>query len=149
GLGLDLPKAGTVFETRTVVVSLALGILVTMLATIAPAIKATKVPPIAAVREGAELPKGRLADYRSIVALSVIGLSIALLGYGLFVNGVQTAPRLLAMAGGMLGLFIGVGLLASKLARPLASVIGSPFARSGVSGALARENAMRNPARTA
>ena len=50
----------------------------------------------------------------------------------------------------MLGLFVGVALIASKLARPLASVLGRPFARiGGVSGALARENAMRNPARTA
>ena len=50
-----------------------LGIVVTLLATIAPAIKATKVPPIAAVREGATLPKGRLAPYRTAVALTVIG----------------------------------------------------------------------------
>ena len=49
----------------------------------------------------------------------------------------------------MLGLFVGVALIASKLARPLASVLGRPFARTGVSGPLARENAMRNPARTA
>src|SRR6185436_8744517 len=58
-------------------------------------------------------------------------------------------PRLLSMAVGMLGLFVGVALVASKLARPLASVLGRPFARTGVSGQLARENAMRNPARTA
>ena len=54
---------------------------------IAPAIKATKVPPIAAVREGATLPPGRLAPYRTAVALCrSIGLSLALLGYGLFVE---------------------------------------------------------------
>jgi putative ABC transport system permease protein len=148
-LNLDLPQTGLVFETRTVIVSMTLGIVVTLLATIAPAIKATKVPPIAAVREGATLPKGRLAPYRTAVALTVIGLSLALVGYGLFVNGVATAPRLLSMAVGMLGLFIGVALIASKLARPLASVLGRPFARTGVSGQLARQNAMRNPARTA
>jgi putative ABC transport system permease protein len=148
-MSLDLPQTGTVFEARTVIVSMTLGIVVTLLATIAPAVKATKVPPIAAVREGATLPKGRFAPYRTIVAISVIGLSLALLGYGLFVNGVQTGPRLLSMAVGVLGLFVGVALVASKLARPLASVLGRPFARTGVSGSLARENAMRNPARTA
>lgn len=148
-LSLDLPQAGTVFETRTAVVSMILGTVVTLLATIAPAIKATKVPPIAAVREGATLPKGRFAPYRTIAALSVIGISLALLGYGLFVHGVETAPRLLSMAVGMLGLFVGIALVASKLAKPLASLLGRPFARFGVSGALARENAMRNPARTA
>jgi putative ABC transport system permease protein len=148
-MNLDLPKAGTVFEARTAIVSIVLGVTVTMLASIAPAIKATKVPPIAAVREGATLPPGRFAPYRTVVALAVIGLSLAVLGYGLFVDGVDTAPRLLSMAVGMLGLFIGVALTASRLARPLASVLGRPFAKFGVSGSIARENAMRNPTRTA
>jgi putative ABC transport system permease protein len=148
-MNLDLPKAGTVFETRTVIVSMTLGIVVTLLATIAPAIKATRVPPIAAVREGATLPPGRFAPYRTIIALLIVGLSLALLGYGLFVHGVATEPRLLSMALGMLGLFVGVAMTASKLARPLASTLGRPFAKFGVSGSLARENAMRNPARTA
>jgi putative ABC transport system permease protein len=148
-MNLDLPKAGTVIEVRTVIVSMALGTIVTLIASIAPALKATRVPPIAAVREGATLPRGRFAPYRTVVAISVVGLSLALLGYGLFVGGAGTAPRLLSMAIGMLGLFVGVALTASKLVRPLASVLGGPFARFGVSGSLARENAMRNPARTA
>jgi putative ABC transport system permease protein len=148
-MNLDLPKAGTVIEVRTVIVSMALGTIVTLIASIAPALKATRVPPIAAVREGATLPRGRFAPYRTVVAISVVGLSLALLGYGLFVDGAGPAPRLLSMAIGMLGLFVGVALTASKLVRPLASVLGGPFARFGVSGSLARENAMRNPARTA
>jgi len=148
-MNLDLPKAGTVFEARTAIVSILLGVVVTLIASIAPAMKATKVPPIAAVREGATLPPGRFAPYRGVVAVAVTGLSLALLGYGLFVDGVATGPRLLSMAVGVLGLFVGVALTASKLARPLASLLGRPFARFGVSGSLARENAMRNPARTA
>jgi putative ABC transport system permease protein len=149
-MNLDLPKAGTVFETRTVVVSLLLGTIVTLLASIAPALKATRVPPIAAVREGATLPPGRFARYRTAVAISVTGLALALLAYGLFVSGVGVGLRLLALAIGVLGLFVGVALSASKLVRPLASVLGGPFARyRGAAGQLARENAMRNPARTA
>jgi putative ABC transport system permease protein len=148
-MSLDLPKAGTVFEARTVIVSMLLGTIVTLAASIAPAVKATKVPPIAAVREGAVLPGGRLAHYRTAVSISVVGVSLALLGYGLFVHGLATGPRLLAMAVGVLGLFVGVAMTASKLARPLAGVLGRPFARFGVSGTLARENAMRNPQRTA
>jgi putative ABC transport system permease protein len=148
-MNLDLPKAGTVFQSRTAIVSIVLGVVVTMLASIAPAIKATRVPPIAAVREGASLPPGRFAPYRTVIAISIVGLSLALLGYGLFVHGVATGPRLLSMALGVLGLFVGVAMTASKLARPLASALGRPFARFGVSGSLARENAMRNPARTA
>jgi putative ABC transport system permease protein len=148
-MSLDLPKAGTVFEARTAIVSIVLGVVVTMVASIAPAVKATKVPPIAAVREGATLPPGRFAPYRTAFSLSIVGLSLALLGYGLFVHGVATGPRLLSMALGVLGLFVGVAMTASKLARPLASALGRPFAKFGVSGSLARENAMRNPARTA
>jgi putative ABC transport system permease protein len=149
-MSLDLPKAGTVFEARTAIVSIVLGVGVTMLASIAPAIKATRVPPIAAVREGATLPPGRLARFRTAVALGLTGLSVALLGYGLFVHGIGAGPRLLSLALGAIGLFVGVGMTASKLARPLASLLGRPFERiGGVSGALARENAMRNPARTA
>ncbi len=148
-MSLDLPKAGTVVESRTVIVSVVLGTVVTLVASIAPAMKATKVPPIAAVCEGATLPPGRFAPYRTFVAISVTGLSLALLGYGLFVDGVDTGARLLSMALGMLGLFVGVALTASRLARPLASALGRPFARFGISGSLARENAMRNPARTA
>ena len=57
-VGFTLPNTGLVFLGRTVVVALAAGILVTLLASLRPAIRATRVPPIAAVREGAELPPG-------------------------------------------------------------------------------------------
>src|SRR5207237_785260 len=59
--GIDLPQVGTVFATRTIVVSLAVGIFVTLIAAVRPAIRATRVQPIAAVREGAALPPWRSA----------------------------------------------------------------------------------------
>ena len=59
-LNLDLPQTETVFATRTIVVSLLVGTLVTLVAGLFPAIRATRVPPIAAVREGATLPRGAL-----------------------------------------------------------------------------------------
>ena len=61
--GIDLPSAGTVFKTRTIVVSLLVGIVITMLAALRPALRSTRVPPIAAVREGAVLPPSRWARY--------------------------------------------------------------------------------------
>ena len=148
-LSLDLPQTGMVFETRTVIVSLLVGTVVTVVASVAPAVKATRVPPIAAVREGAVLPTGRFARYRTAFSIAVVGISLALLGYGLFVHGVATGPRLLSLAVGVLALFVGVALSASKLVRPLASALGRPFARMSVAGSLARENAKRNPQRTA
>ena len=62
-LNLDLPQTQTVFATRTVVVSLLVGTLVTLVAGLFPAIRATRVPPIAAVREGATMPRGRFARF--------------------------------------------------------------------------------------
>ena len=56
--GADLPDSGTVLRTRTIVVSLAVGMSVTVLAGLAPALRATRVPPLAAMREGVELPSG-------------------------------------------------------------------------------------------
>jgi putative ABC transport system permease protein len=149
-LQLDLPQTGTVFATRTVVVSILLGVIGTMLATIAPAIRATRVPPIAAVREGATLPKGRIARHRLLSSLLTVGVSVALLGYGLFAPGVGAGPRLLALAVGVLALFVGVAMGSSKLVRPLVKLVGAPSRRlGGTEGALANENANRNPARTA
>ena len=59
-LGVDLPEASTVIATRTVTVSMLVGTSVTVLASVLPARRATRVPPIAAVREGSTLPPGAL-----------------------------------------------------------------------------------------
>ncbi len=149
-LGLGLPAADTVFATRTIVVSLLVGTIVTVLAGLFPAIRATRVAPIAAVREGSTVPRGRFARFTPFVALVLIAVSLSLLGYSMFADDVGTAQRLLSIAGGVLLLFVGVAMISSKLVRPIASVVGLP-ARwiGGAPGALARRNAVRNPGRTA
>ncbi|MGZ4352425.1 MAG: ABC transporter permease [Gaiellaceae bacterium] len=146
--GIDLPKAGTVFAARTVVVSLVVGILVTLLASLMPAIRATRVEPIAAVREGS-LPPSRLERFGVPVALVTLAVGVALLAFGAFASGSSTTDRLLAIGFGVVVVFIGMALLAPKFVPPLARTLGAPAAHSGVSGTLARQNAMRNPARTA
>ena len=78
-VGVDLPTKGTVLQTRTVVVSLLVGVGITMLATISPARKATNVPPIAAVREGATLAQSRIAS-SPVTASVVLGLAVLALG---------------------------------------------------------------------
>ena len=149
-LSLELPLAGTVFATRTIVVSLIVGTLITVLAGLFPAIRATRVPPIAAVREGAELPKGRLHRFTPYIAILLIALALLLLGRAMFADDLGTADRLLSIAGGVLLLFVGVAMISSKLVRPLAAVVGLP-ARwlGGAAGGLARRNSIRNPGRTA
>jgi len=148
--GLDLPQSGTVFATRTIVVSLLAGVLITLLAGIFPAIRATRVPPIAAVREGATLPRSRFAKLAPWLAGITAILGLALLVYGSFVHGIGVGQRLGALGAGCLILFVGVGLISSYIVKPLARIIGWPARRfGGAPGRLAQENSVRNPSRTA
>jgi len=147
--GIDLPKAGTVFATRTIVISLLVGTIVTLLASLMPAIRATRVEPIAAVREGV-LPPSRLARFGLPVAIVTLTIGLALVLFGAFDKSPSGTLRLLAVGLGVVIVFIGTALIAPKFVPPLASVLGLPARRlGGAAGALARDNAMRNPARTA
>ena len=149
-IGIDLPHGSTVFATRTVIVSLLVGTLVTLFASIRPARRATRVPPIAAVREGSVLPPSRWAKYGTVTSLVVLVIAIVMVSLGALGSGIATGPRLLLLGLGVLLLFFGVSMNAPKVVRPLAAVLGAP-ARSigGAPGILARDNATRNPARTA
>jgi putative ABC transport system permease protein len=149
-LGIDLPQAGTVFASRTVVVALAVGIVVTLVASLMPAVRATRVPPIAAVREGALLPPSRLARFGVPVAGAVIACAVALMLIGLLAGSLSTTTRLISLGVGAAMLFLGVAILAPTLVPPLARVLGWPAKRmGGAAGSLARGNVVRNPARTA
>ena len=149
-IGIDLPHGSTVFATRTVVVSLLVGTLVTLFASIRPARRATRVPPIAAVREGSVLPPSRWAKYGTVTSLVVLLLAIVMVSLGALASGLPTGPRLLLLGLGVLLLFFGVSMNASKVVRPLAAVLGAPAQTiGGAPGILARDNATRNPARTA
>jgi len=149
-LDLELPTANMVYATRTIVVSLLVGTIITLVAGLFPAIRATRVPPIAAVREGYTLPKSRLSPFVPYIAVAVIGLSLSLLGYSMFKDDLDTASRLLSIAGGVILLFIGVAMISSRLVRPLAAIVGLPAkAIGGAAGKLARGNSVRNPGRTA
>jgi putative ABC transport system permease protein len=149
-LGIDLPHTGTVFKVRTVVISLVVGVVITVLAALRPALRATRVPPIAAVREGAVLPASRFARFGVQAAAATIALALALLVIGALVGGLSTGLRLLAIGLGALTLFVGVAMLAPVLVPPLVRVLGTPANRlGGAAGRLAQGNAARNPARTA
>ena len=111
--------------------------------------RATRVAPVAALRDDAgadATPPSR----RRQAAVGLVGaLGIALLLQGLLGGG-AAAARLTAMGAGSLLVFIGVALVARHVVRPLAAIIGWPLERAGhATGELARENATRNPARTA
>ena len=149
-MGVELPKATTVIAGRTIIVSLLLGTGITLLASIIPARRATRVPPIAAVREGATLPQSRLAGHSANAGIGVLAASLAAISFGIFSSGVSGAAIGLLVGGGVLGLFAGIALLAPRLVKPLARVVGLPARRAGgVAGEIASANAVRNPGRTA
>ena len=147
--GFPIPTGGLILKPRTVELALGIGIGVTLAAAVGPAMRATRVAPAIALEEGARLPPARtsrLAPYAA--ALVTIG-GLILLIVGLFGSGPATS-RLLNMATGAVLLFIGMALVAKYFVRPVAAALGMPLERLfPVLGRLARENAQRNPARTA
>ena len=142
GFGITLPSGPLVFEVRTLVVSLAVGVGVTLVSAIGPARRAVRITPIAALRddqsEGDTSSRRRFGWGGALVAIGVV-----MIGVGL------AQPAIQVVGLGAAGLFIGVTMLAPAFARPLSSAIGRPLARAlGEAGKLGRENSMRNPRRT-
>src|SRR5829696_1066630 len=120
-VGFTLPNTGLVFEARTVIVSLIVGILVTLLASLRPAVRATRVPPIAAVREGATLPESRFARFRTVGSVTLTLIGFAALVYALFAPDLGTTQVLLWMGLGAILVFFGVALFSARIASPLAT----------------------------
>ena len=144
-VGFDVPSNGTVIESRTVIVSILVGVVVTVLSTLAPALRATRVSPVAALREGfvSMSKRSRVAFPASIVML-VGGLVLMAVGLA----GTGSTNRDLTFVGVGAGLmFLGTALVSPRLVGPIAGVIGRPM--RGITGRLARENAVRQPGRTA
>ena len=128
---------------RSVLIALAVGIIVTLLSALIPAWRASRVPPLAAMRDVAVDTGGR-SRVRLIVGLVILVAAVALLVAGAF----GSWPLYVGL--GVLGLLIVAFLIGPVVARPVAGVLGAPVARlRGVSGELARDNAVRNPRRTA
>ena len=143
GFGITLPSGPLVFETRTVIVALLVGVGVTVVSAISPARRAVRIPPVAA------LASYRADDQESSRRRITTGSVIAVLGVAALVAGL-TIPAIQLVGVGAVALFIGIGMLAPVVARPMSSVIGRPLARAlGISGRLGRENSMRSPRRTA
>lgn len=146
--GIELPDTGLVLETRTVLLSLGIGLTITLVSALLPALRATRIPPIAALQEGARLPRGRGARFLIPAAAVIFVIGLAVVGLGLSADDEENG--LFLRGGGALIAFIGFGLLTPKFVVPLASVIGRPLQRvRALIGRLARENTMREPGRTA
>src|SRR3954468_17703085 len=148
-VGVDLPSNGNVILSRTIIVSLVVGTVVTVLSSLAPALRAARVPPVEALREGA-VPVGRGPSRKVPGAGTALGaVGVALMCVGLFAS-LSSNAALSFVGGGALATFLGVALVSPYLVRPLAAVVGMPFERTrGITGRLARENTVRQPGRTA
>ncbi|HEX7094840.1 MAG TPA: FtsX-like permease family protein, partial [Acidimicrobiales bacterium] len=140
-MDIELP-GGVVVGTRTVLISMIVGVAVTLLASIAPAIRASRVPPLAAMRE--------VATERTDTSIvrAVIGAAFAVLGVVMVIASSGSGALGRAALGAVAAL-VGMVMLGPVVARPVAGLLGAPVAMlRGPAGRLARRNAMRNPRRT-
>ncbi len=143
--GVDIPASEITIPTTAIVWSFIVGMGVTIIAAVFPAIRASRIPPIAALQQvGADQSVG---GWKRITG----GLIVTLLGVffvvsGLFGNSNNGLP---AVGFGAFIIFIGVAVLGPFIARPISAVLGWPIQKmKGITGLLAEENAKRNPKRT-
>lgn len=146
-IGIEIPTTDMVVQTSSMLIAFLIGVVVTVLAALSPARKAGKVAPIAAMQIGVVGSTGYGSKQRIYVGFAVLGLGVASLFLGLFGH---TGKAMQIVGVGALLVFFGVSILGRTIALPLSRFIGSPLPRArGITGELARENAMRNPKRTA
>ncbi|MEV0295171.1 FtsX-like permease family protein [Nocardia sp. NPDC050710] len=142
---LGLPTGSMTVLPRTIVVGLLVGLLVTVVSAYAPARRAAKIPPVEAMREEFA------STGESLHVRTVIGVVLAVLGLVLVVLGAQsTGGRAASTVGaGALALILAVLLASPALSRPVVGALGVLIRPFGPIGRMARNNAVRNPRRTA
>jgi putative ABC transport system permease protein len=144
GFGIDLPTTTTQLLPRTVIVALLVGVVTTVVSSVVPAVRASRIPPAAAMRE--TMP----AEYQRSTRRTALGLLVTALGVAALLTGLFAGKGAALVGLGAAVVFLGVATLSPIAARPLARVLGAPLPSvSGLAGRLGRENAMRNPRRTA
>ena len=143
-LGLELPSGSLVLSMRTVIVSFVIGVGVSVASAVLPARRAARVPPVEAMRAVAIEPT------QSARSRAVIGVLLAAVGGALILLGLLGDGGIRAVGGGVVLTFLGVAVLGPILAKPATGALGAALpAVAGITGTLARNNAVRNPKRTA
>ena len=141
-VGFTLPSTSLQVEPRTIWLCLLLGTVVTVVAALVPARRATQVLPVEALRDstpGAERPSWRRGAIGFVILLGGVGAMLASLyaGAAFMVFGI-------GLAAALLGVIVALPLVV----RPLAALIATPLRWRGLPGELAKQNATRNPRRT-
>jgi putative ABC transport system permease protein len=142
-LGVDIPLGNLHITTATVIGSVVVGLVITLASAVLPARRASRVAPIAALRDIAQ-DRSAVSTRRVIVGsiATLAAVTIALVG--------RHAADAKIVGLGAVALLVAVTVLGPVLARPVAAGLGVPLARlRGTPGAIAQQNAMRNPKRTA
>jgi putative ABC transport system permease protein len=142
--GFDLPAGDIIVRPGAVLVAVLSGFIVTVTSAVVPAVRAARVLPIAAMRDVA-VERTTRVRIRLVIAIGV-----AVLGALSLVSGVAGDGGIQAVGLGVLLIFTAAVLFGPVFARPTVQLIGAPLpAVKGMVGQLARQNAARNPKRTA
>ncbi len=147
-IGAELPSKSLVVAPRTIIVSLGIGIGVTLVASLLPALRATRVPPIAALSESLVAAKKSRVWVRALISGLLAALGLALIA-SVLISGTDGGTGAARIGGGAVAVVVAISVFSPQLVRPMASAIGAPLERFGLTGRLARENSQRNPSRTA
>ncbi|WP_031482154.1 ABC transporter permease [Streptomyces bicolor] len=147
--GARLPDGPLVVTPAAPLASLAVGVVITVLAAWLPSRRAAKIAPVAALSSVDQAPPARALKVRNVLGTLLTGAGVLVMLYVSMLKGTNESNLMAAMLGGVLTLG-GVIVLAPLLSRPLIALAGKVTTRFfGVSGKLAKENALRNPRRTA
>src|SRR5579864_257291 len=142
--GIELPSTTNQLLPRTIIAAIGVGVITTVVSSVVPAMRASRVPPVAAMRDTGP------AEYTGSRRRVLIGSIVSLAGVGALMVGLFALKGALLVGLGAAIVFLGVAMLSPVFARPVSRALGAPLPKiSGISGKLGRENAMRNPRRTA
>ncbi len=145
--GFGLPDGPLTLLPRTVIVAMLVGVVVTVGASVLPAVRAARIPPVAAMQADLSATTRKSLHTRTIIGLSVTGIGALGVAIGLF-GDIDNGVWILAV--GALTTFLGISVLAPIAARPFANFVGYPIRKIyNVAGDLAVENTRRQPRRTA
>jgi putative ABC transport system permease protein len=149
-IGFDMPSTSAPLATRTVVIGVLVGVVVTVLSAVLPAVRASRIPPVAALQDvDVQL---RMSD-RARALIGGIGLAtgIGFIFLGLFVD-VEIGPinELVAVGIGATVVFLAVSMLSSNVVKPVVKALSWPLSKfDPVTTRLAGQNSIRKPRRTA
>ncbi len=145
--GTGIPMDALTVSPGVIVSSIVIGTVVTVLSSVIPARRASRIPPVAAMRDQANEPTG-VSLVRTIIGVAMFVLGLAAIFGG--VIGSKDGSGIGLVGLGALLTFFSVVVLGPVITKPIGKVLGAPVrALKGAPGNLARENVVRNPRRTA